>query len=217
MSSPRNSGLPGAGDSPAAPLDRRGRESPVAYTRGAGLPRRVFLAGVVGLLVAGGASGHTPYKQWVVYRKRHLLIATDRSTDGSYALGKRLAAALKSRVPDSRARVARAPDNRRIASLLATAQFDVALLPREEAVALAQGDQPFANYGPVDLRTLYVSGRFLLVSRGDFSPEHAYLVTQALVKRFGVDKAAAFEAGLPVHAGSAEFLADWVPGSRDGE
>jgi len=164
------------------------------------------VAGVVSLLVGGAASGHTPYKQWVVYRKRHLLIATDRSTDGSYALGKKLAAALKSMVPDSRARVARAPDNRRIASLLATAQFDVALLPRDEAVALARGKQPFANYGPVELRTLYVSGRFILVSRGDFPPEHAYLVTQALTERFGLDEAATFETGIPVHSGSAEYL-----------
>lgn len=204
---------PGAGDSPSAPLARQARRSPVADARGTGLSRRTFVAGVAGLLVAGAAGGHTPYKQWVVYRKRHLLIATDRSTDGSYALGKKLAAALKSRVPDSRARVARAPDNRRIASLLATAQFDVALLPRDEALALARGEQPFANYGPVDLRTLYVSGRFVLVSRGDFPAEHAYLVTQALAERFGLTKAAALEAGLPVHDGSAEFLADWAPGS----
>lgn len=203
----------GTGDSPAAPLDRRGRRSPVVDVRRAALPRRAFMVGIVGLFVAGAASGHTPYKQWVVYRKRHLLIATDRSTDGSYALGKKLAAALKSLVPDSRARVARAPDNRRIASLLATAQFDVALLPRNEALALARGEQPFANYGPVDLRTLYVSGRFILVSRSDFPPEHAYLVTQALAERFGLDKATTFEAGLPVHAGSEEFLADWPPDS----
>lgn len=177
------------------------------------MPRRAFLAGVAGLLVTGPAAGHTPYKQWVVYRKRHLLIATDRSTEGSYALGKKLAAALKSLVPDSRARVARAPDNRRIASLLATAQFDVALLPRGEAVALARGKRPFVNHGPVELRALYVSGRFILVSRGDFPSEHAYLVTQALVKRFGIDRVATFEAGLPVHPGSAEFLADSKPDS----
>lgn len=44
-------------------------------------------------------------------------------------------------------------------------------------------------------------------------PEHAYLVTQALAERFGLDKAATFEAGLPVHAGSEEFLADWAPDS----
>jgi hypothetical protein len=206
VSSSRNNRPPGTGGSPAAPLDRRGRRSPAVDVRGAALPRRAFVAGLVGLLVTGTASGHTPYKQWVVYRKRHLLIATDRSTDGSYALGKKLAAALKNLVPDSRARVARAPDNRRIASLLATAQFDVALLPRDEAIALARGEQPFANYGPVDLRTLYVSGRYILVSRADFPLEHAYLVTEALVQRFGLDRTATFEAGIPVHSGSAEFL-----------
>jgi len=163
---------------------------------------------VVGLLVALPALAHTPYKQWVVYRKRHLLIATDRSTEGSYELGKKFASALETLVPKSRARVARAPDNRRIASLLATAQFDVALLPRLEAVALARGEAPFENYGPVDLFTLYSSGRFVLVSRADFPPEHAYLVTEALVEKFGIDEGSTFDAAVPIHPGSLDYLGD---------
>lgn len=161
-----------------------------------------------GLLIVGAALAHTPYKQWVVYRRKHLLIATDRSTEGSYELGKTLAATLKEDVQDSRARVARAPDSGRIARLLATEQFDVALLPRSEAVALTRGEAPFEPYGAVALRTLYVSGRFVLVSRADFPPDHAYLVTEALVERFGVDEALSFSTDVPVHPGSADYLAD---------
>lgn len=159
-------------------------------------------------MFAGPLLAHTPYKQWVVYRKKHLLIATDRSTEGSYELGKTLAATLKDRLPDSRARVARAPDSRRIASLLATSQFDVALLTRGEAVALTRGEMPFEGYGPVDLRTLYSSGRFVLISRADFPPEHAYLVTEALMESFGVDQELAIDTGVPIHPGSAEYLTD---------
>lgn len=189
-----------AGPSPGGPAD--------GDQAGASWPRRKLVAAAGALLIAGPALAHTPYKQWVVYRKKHLLVLTDRSTDGSYELGKTLAATLKDHVPDSRARVARAPNTARIASLLATAQFDVALLPRDEAAALARGDAPFESYGPVDLRTLYVSGRFVLVSRSDFPPEHAYLVTQALVDELGLDEGAAFDTGVPVHPGSADFLDD---------
>lgn len=171
------------------------------------VPRRFFLV-AAGLLLAGPLLAHTPYKQWVVYRKKHLLIATDRSTEGSYELGKTLAATLKDRVPDSRARVARAPDSRRIASLLATSQFDVALLTHDEATALTRGEAPFSGYGPVELRTLYMSGRFVLVSRADFPPEHAYLVTEALMESFGVEKDLAADTGVAIHPGSAAYLGD---------
>jgi len=169
--------------------------------------RRAFVA-AAGLLLAGTVLAHTPYRQWVVYRKKHLLIATDRSTEGSYELGKTLAAALAEEVPDSRARVARAPDSRRIARLLATAQFDVALLRPGEALALTRGEAPFEPYGAVALRTLYAPDDFLLVSRADFPPEHAYLVTGALVERFGVDEGPGRDAALPIHPGSAHYLAD---------
>jgi TRAP-type uncharacterized transport system substrate-binding protein len=173
-----------------------------------GISRRTLLAGAVVCLLPAAGMAHTPYRQWVVYRRRHLLIGTDKATQGSYELGKSLAAVLELLLPDSRARVARAPDSRRIASLLASAQLDIALLPRAEALALAEGAGPFSNYGPLELRALYVSAPFVLVCRDDFPEQHAYLVTEALASGFGVDREATFGTGLPVHPGSAEFLAD---------
>ena len=41
-------------------------------------------------------------------------------------------------LPESRARASRAPDPRRLASLLGTAQFDVAILSLDDAAALYQ-------------------------------------------------------------------------------
>lgn len=58
------------------------------------------------------------------------------------------------------------------------------------------------------LRTLYAPGRFVLVSRAGFPSDPAYLVTEALVERFGVDEALTFGTGVPVHSGSADYLAD---------
>jgi hypothetical protein len=43
---------------------------------------RLVLVGVVSLLV----SGHAPYGQWGVYRKRYLLILTTRDDPTSYIL-----------------------------------------------------------------------------------------------------------------------------------
>ncbi|NIR30294.1 MAG: hypothetical protein GWN84_13485, partial [Gammaproteobacteria bacterium] len=62
------------------------------------------------------ATGHTPYRQWVVYRQRHLIIATNRADPPSHRLGVQMAAVLAAELPASRARVARAPNAARVAS-----------------------------------------------------------------------------------------------------
>jgi TRAP-type uncharacterized transport system substrate-binding protein len=177
---------------------------------GAGRPlsRRAACGLLAGLFAAGLAEAHTPYKQWVVYRKKHLLIGTDKSVKGSYPLGKRLAAVLAEKLPESQARVARAPNSTRIASLLATGQLDVALLPTQQAVALAQGQPPFAPYEAMELRSLFASGDFLLVCRPDFSEEHAYLVTSTLAHYADEAFASTAEPPIPLHPGSRAFLLD---------
>lgn len=174
--------------------------------------RRVSRRAALGLLAAlfAGrlAHAHTPYQQWVVYRKKHLLIGTDKSVAGSYELGKQLVAVLADKLPASRARVARAPNSIRVASLLATRQFEVALLPRDQAVALSTGARPFGDYGPLDLRTLFESDRFLLVCLEDFPDQHAFLVTSTLAQH-NVDQRISKpveEPPLPWHNGSAAFL-----------
>jgi hypothetical protein len=172
------------------------------------LSRRAAWRVLAGLLVAGLVEAHTPYRQWVVYRKKHLLIGTDKTVEGSYPLGKRLAAVLAEKLPESRARVARAPNSTRIASLLATGQFDVALLPSQQAVALEQGRPPFASYEAMALRSLFASGDFLLVCRPDFPEEHAYLVTSILVRDSDQKIDSTVEFLIPLHPGSRAYLLD---------
>ena len=163
---------------------------------------------MVGIFLSSLAKAHTPYKQWVVYRKKHLLIGTDKSIEGSYPLGKQFASILAVYLPESRARVARAPNSERIASLLTTDQLDVALLPRRQAVALAHGDPPFTDYGPIDLRVLYVDGNFLLVCRADFPEQHAYLVTETLVQNISKTLGISLEPEIPLHPGSRNYFLD---------
>jgi hypothetical protein len=128
-------------------------------------------------------SGHTPYRQWAVYRKKHLLILTDKTRPGSFELGRQLSDILAEQLPESRARVTRAPYLERIASLISSKQLDVALLARAEAIALASGAPPFADYPAVPLRVLIGSGDFVLVCRDDFPDPHAYLVSKTLAEQ----------------------------------
>ena len=142
------------------------------------MKRRRFLG--AGLAAAGLLLvGHTPYGQWSVYRQRHLLILTNRS-DGSYPLGKQIAAVLAAYLPESGSRVARAPNLLRVASLLGTKQMDVALLRADDAGALLRGVGLFADVGSVALRTIVTLEDYLLVCREDFPDIHAYQLARTL-------------------------------------
>ena len=164
------------------------------------------LIGALGLV----SSGHTPYRQWMVYRQRHLLILTDRSDPPSYPLGKRVAAVLAAHLPASRARVTRAPHTERIASLISSKQLDVALLSPPDAIALAAGLPPFEAYGPVALRTLIALDGYLLVCRDDFPARHAYAVTRTLdLHGAGLLRAATAGAeppAIPLHPGALAYF-----------
>ncbi len=176
--------------------------------------RRALLKTVIAGAALLLASAHTPYRQWVVYRKRHLLILTSRGDGGSYALGRNLAEVLAARLPASQARVVRAPHAERIASLISTKQMDVALMVRGDAAALMAGREPFVGYGPVPLRALAGFGAYLLICRDDFPPRHAYLVAETLGEHRG-ELAAALtpapgegpepDAVVPAHPGALAY------------
>ncbi len=172
--------------------------------------RRGFLTAALATAALVLTSGHTPYKQWVVYRKRRLLIGTSRADAPSYPLGKQVAETLLAYLPDSRARASRAPDPWRLASLLSTAQLDVAILSATDAAALLRGHTPFADFGGVALAGLFGLGGHLLVARADFPARHAYLVTRTLAEhRALIPDARTLSAGegaLPLHPGTLAYL-----------
>lgn len=128
------------------------------------------------------ASGHTPYKQWDVYRKKHLLIGANKADPPTYELGKKIAMLLAEDLPASRARVARAPHAWRLASLLTSDQIQLVLLGLEDVQGLSEGRDGFEAFGETDLRALYRFGDYWLVSRPDFPDEHAALVVQTLLE-----------------------------------
>lgn len=171
------------------------------------MKRRLALRLAAGAAAALVLGGHTPYGQWVVYRKKHLLIGCHKADPETYDLAKRAVALLAEHLPAAKSRVARAPDAGRLASLLGTGQMEVAILGAADALAMAEGSGRFAPYGPVALRLLVPAGERLLLSRADFPDRHAWLVTGALA---GTELApapdSAADAGLPWHPGSLAFL-----------
>jgi hypothetical protein len=128
-----------------------------------GLSRRALLVGAACLVAARAGRAHTPYRQWEVYRRKHLLVGTCRADPESYPLGKRLVSMLVSGLPESKARVTRAPDQKRLASLLTTEQLELVLFTVDEAVALEGGKAPFTDYGPYPLRLVFEVEGYALV------------------------------------------------------
>lgn len=162
------------------------------------------------LRVAGAAAaalllcGHTPYGQWVVYRKKHLLIGCHRADPPTYALARQVVETLAAHLPAAKARVARAPNAGRVASLLGTAQMDVAVLGPSDVSTMAEGTGRFAPYGPIAMGMLVPVGDRLLIARTAFPDRHAWLVTGALA---GTDLAPA-----PLSQGTHGI--DWHRGAR---
>jgi hypothetical protein len=171
--------------------------------------RRRALRLSVGAAAALLLGGHTPYRQWVVYRKKHLLIGCHKVDPETYDVAKQVVALLAEHLPAAKSRVARAPDAGRLASLLGTAQMEVATLNAPDATAMALGTGRFEAYGAVVLRILTPVGDRLLVARADFPERHAWLVTGALA---GTDLAREGpgnplgDTGIPWHPGSLAFL-----------
>ncbi len=172
--------------------------------------RRLLVSALAGIAVMG----HTPYSQWAVYRKKHLLILTTKVDPDSFVLGKKVADVLLRQLPESRAAVSRAPHKERIASLISSKQMDLALMRPDDAAALRAGAAPYADYGPVELMSLAGVGNFLLVCRDDFAELHAYLVVKALatpgsglvVLPASAKSPQPPDARLPLHSGSIAFL-----------
>lgn len=167
------------------------------------MKRRSIIGGLLALagLASRAASAHTPYRQWEVYRKKHLLIGCHRQDLSTWEEAKTLVAMLDRHLPEARARVARAPRPARLASLMATEQLDVAVLAPDTASAMAAGAKAFSAYGPVPLTLLGALPRHVLVARADFPAGHGWLVAEALDGRL----APAGHRVLPVHAGAGAF------------
>lgn len=167
------------------------------------MQRRVLIKTALAAAVCGvgNARAHTPYKQWQVYRDKHLLIGCLKNTPETYTLAKKLVALFAEELPRASARVARAPHLHRIASLMATNQLDTSIIPVSSAVELAAGAGDYAIYGPVPLRVLFAFGDLLYVGMESMPEHHALMIFRALQSHTAADH----QTDLPVpwHRGIA--------------
>ncbi len=169
--------------------------------------RRHFLAGAVTGLAALPAVAHTPFRQWKVFRQRHLLITTSRTDRQGDALGDRFAEILARELPESRAMVSRAISLERIASLITTDQAKLAILERPAAHALASGAPPFVQFGPFALQAIVRTDAHVLVCRQDVPLHHGYVIAATLMAheaRLGI-RIAEQDGPVAVHPGASAF------------
>ena len=168
--------------------------------------RRALLAAALAgaaLLVPGRALlAHTPYRQWKVYRQRHLMIGASREDAATYPMAKEIQAFLETHLPEASARVARARTRRRLSDLLATDQIRIVLLSVEDAVALGKGRAPFR--GSVEVRTLWRFGEHAMVVRPSFPPAHAWILARTFAEHGGAlagSSPAPADPEVPLHQG----------------
>ncbi|MGI9465139.1 MAG: hypothetical protein ACR2OM_14430 [Aestuariivirgaceae bacterium] len=169
--------------------------------------RRDVLCALMVLAGAPAAWAHTPYGQWVVYRKKHLLIGAHRADPVTYALAKQLTGVLAEHLPGAKSRVARAPTAQRLASLIGTGQLDVAVLSPEDAAGMLKGSGRFEPYGPIALGQLAQLGSHMLVAHSRLPDRHAWLVAAALHAGAAVGEKQQPGAGeIPWHPGGLAYL-----------
>lgn len=169
--------------------------------------RRAFLW--IPVLAAGWqtAGAHTPYRQWFVYRKKHLLIGAHRADPATYELAKKLAAVLAHSLPRSKCRVARAPTAQRLASLIGTDQMDVAVLDAADATAMLNGSGQFEPYGPISVRLLARFEGRLLVAHERLPARHAWLIAATLDQTKTIDmRRLELASDIGWHSGALSYL-----------
>jgi hypothetical protein len=166
--------------------------------------RRLFLAGAT--LVASApfsVHSHTPYRQWMVYRKKHLLIGCHREDLVTWELAKQTVAHLAQTLPDARSRVARAKTPGRLASLLGTDQLQTAILDTETAQKIVKGVDEFAPYGAIPLHLIAEVEDRVLVCLADFPARHAWQIAHALETLAISSLPELNRNSLPIHSGVA--------------
>lgn len=174
--------------------------------------RRAFGAGLAAAVASLGLTGHTPYGQWVVYRRKHLLIGCHREDPQTYRLAKAVVAHLERHLPEARARPARAPTAGRLAALLGTDQLEMAVLSATDARAMVAGTGGFGPYGAVPLRLVAELSDRLLVAHAGFPDRHARLVSAAIIDgELARHPAPDHDPPLAWHPGTAEFLGGAPP------
>lgn len=145
--------------------------------------------------------GHSPYRQWAVYRETHLVVAADASAPGAGAACDAVARVLAAHVPKSRAVAADARGPVEVLRLLRSRQLPLGFLLAGDAADALLGRGAFAAEDPLPLRALAAVGPYRLVSLDDFPAGKAAEVARALAEHQpqGAPPMGADAAPVPLH------------------
>lgn len=177
------------------------------------------------LAAAGGLwfvlTGHSPYRQWDVYRKVRLFVLVNAEEAASVQLGQAIARLLAKHLPESRAMMARARDINDVVRLIASKQLDTALMREEDAAAAFVGAGRFADNGKVPLRALAQVGSYLFVCRADLPRGNGYQIVETIAERWRELDAKLVNGApgpkpissirIPLHPGALEYYEDHPP------
>jgi len=169
------------------------------------LIRLVLLGAAAALL-----QGHSPYRQWYVYRANHLLVVTDDARPGALDLATTVASAIAARWPDTKAAPAAARSPAEVVKLLRSGQLQIGLLPAADASDALEGRRGFAQDGALPLRAVAVVGGDVLVVLESFARERAHAIAQALVESraggpLAEKRSLRGPAPIPFHPGALEY------------
>ena len=164
-----------------------------------------FAVAAVGFLLL---SGHSPYKQWHVYRATHLIIVTSEADPQAFPLADKIAKTIVAQVPESHAVAATAQTPVEITKLLRSHQLRIALLHESDAWAAYKGEGVFKRQGPLPLRSLATFPPYVLSTLEDFPAQHAPRIARALAdfKNDGeaaVSQSSGRRSSIPPHPGIA--------------
>ncbi|MGH8707143.1 MAG: hypothetical protein ACREVD_03680 [Burkholderiales bacterium] len=141
-------------------------------------------------------------------RQRYLLLHSTRTDAAGDALAEQLAAILQRVLPQANALVARATDERQLASLLTSGQALVAVMRPRDAEDLFLGRAAFAGLEGGGLRRLLDVDARVLMALDAFPSHHGWLLSAALTENAGtlaVRVPRPADSAVPVHAGALAF------------
>ena len=163
-------------------------------------------------------TGHSPYRQWEVYRKVRLIVLVDAEEETSVQLGRAIAALLAKHLPESKAMMARARDLRDVVRLIASKQLDTALLHEQDAAAALMGVGAFADNGKVPVRALAQCGAYVFACRDDLPRSNGYQIAGTMTERWSEIDARLVNGSpnprppssmrIPIHVGAFEYYED---------
>lgn len=180
------------------------------------MKRRFFVFSLLCLFLAPSqVRAHSPWGQYHVYRKKHLLILSTRDDEHSYPFSKQLVDCLEATLPTAKARPARAIDLERAYNLLRTDQFQFALLSKRNVEMMRRASGRFVGKQTVNLKTVLEFEDLALVVRGDFPAELVAMVAHGIVEGAGNLSiqpriTASMLQDPDLHEGAAWALSDFV-------